>query len=204
MHLTYPKLHISLRNTRPWNRKQYLWPLNWTDGWALRLEVPAAETGVEMIGSHHLFPESTPWVSSQRSASPLLSVKKRCSGWRFAPAHNVSPAQSETEERTGSRRKWGPILAFINYLRVLNVCTEKNVFKLVIKIHLRANQGLRDIPSKASKNESRVINHFWNNRYVFICIFIIYMWSKFNLFVIIFIVLSPGFIFISTSVKHVR
>jgi len=67
-----------------------------------------------MVGSRHLFPEGAPRALSQRSAPPALSVKKRCSDWHFAAARNVVAAQSETEERTDSRWKWGPVLAFIN------------------------------------------------------------------------------------------
>lgn len=148
MHLVYPKLHISLWNACPWNRKQHLWPLDWTGGWALGLQVLTAETGFEMSGSHHLLPENSPWVSSQRSASSVLNVKKkRCSDWQFAFEHDVDAAQSATEEPMGSRWKWGPILVFINYLSALNDYTQKNIFKTLIKIHPWANQSLHDIPS---------------------------------------------------------
>lgn len=54
MGLAYRRIRISPRNVCPWNRKQYLQPLDWTDGWTLRLQVLATGTGFEI-----LFPKST-------------------------------------------------------------------------------------------------------------------------------------------------
>lgn len=139
MHLAYRKRPMPLRNVCPWNRKQPVWQNRW-------MNPQSTGAGYRNRNWNSVSRKHTPWVSLQRSASPVLSVQKRFSDWQFTPAHDGIAAPSKTEEWMGSKWKQGPILVFINYLRVLNVLTQK-IFKTLIKIHLQAEKALHNTTS---------------------------------------------------------
>lgn len=155
MHLTYPKLCISLRRNFQ-NGKQYLWLPDWTDRQNPRLEALAVKAGFEMHGG-------MPWVWSQRSASSAHSTRKR-SDWQCAPIHNIFAAQSETEEQKCSRWLRGPTLMGPQCLH-----TQKKCLQNANQIHLLDNKGLQDISSNTRKYEPRVTYYFQNKPCSFIC-----------------------------------
>lgn len=167
MHLTYPKLYISLRRNFQ-NGKKYLWLPDWIDRRTPRLQALAVQAGFEM-------PEVC-LGSDPKDQHPQLTVQgKDLTGSALLFTTSVLPKVKQKSECAVDGRE-------AQHLRVLSVCThKKNVCKMLIKYTSRLTKvfqisqatHIRMSPESLTTSKTSVAVLYALR---------IYIWNSFNAF----------------------